>query len=62
VGRFNLNRCAAPGCDNYTAAARYCPECDGRKVLVPNAVRRCAYPGCGYLTHGDVHCVDHREV
>jgi len=60
LGRFNLTRCASSGCDNYTAA-RFCPDCDGRKVLVPNVVRLCAHPRCGYLTHGDVCCHDHRD-
>ncbi len=59
MGRFNLTRCASPGCDNYTTA-RHCPDCDRRKVLVPNVVR-CADPGCVNLMRGDGYCPDHRD-
>lgn len=64
MGRVNMTRCASPGCDNYTAAARHCLECeDGprRKVLPAKVIRCChGHDDCGYLVRGGDLCPDHR--
>jgi hypothetical protein len=59
MGRFHLARCSASGCDSYTTAG-FCPECSGRKVLVPSMVRQCAHPGCIAVTRG-AWCAEHGD-